>query len=99
MTAEDQSDTELVSRSLAGDHDAYSRIVSRYQTLICSLAYVGWLKLLWPIPLFRWWRMAKGAKWQSGVSDARLTHVRSAFKAALHKMHGPEHVGEGVLEY
>src|SRR6478672_668357 len=38
-TAEEQSDTELVSRSLAGDRDAFSRIVSRYQTLICSLAY------------------------------------------------------------
>src|SRR4029077_19672600 len=39
MTAEEYSDTELVSRSLAGDRDAFSRIVSRYQTLICSLAY------------------------------------------------------------
>src|SRR6476661_7472695 len=39
MTAQEQSDTELVSRSLAGDRDAFSRIVSRYQTLICSLAY------------------------------------------------------------
>ena len=39
MTAEEHSDAELVSRSLAGDRDAFSRIVSRYQTLICSLAY------------------------------------------------------------
>src|SRR6476659_8607123 len=39
MSAEDVSDTELVSRSLAGDRDAFNRIVSRYQTLICSLAY------------------------------------------------------------
>src|SRR6476620_374182 len=39
MTAEELSDTELVSRSLAGDRDAFTRIVSRYQTLICSLAY------------------------------------------------------------
>src|SRR5215469_11772020 len=39
MTVEEQSDTELVSRCLAGDRDAFSRIVSRYQTLICSLAY------------------------------------------------------------
>ena len=39
MTAEEQSDKELVSRSLAGDRDASSHIVSRYQTLICSLAY------------------------------------------------------------
>ena len=39
MTAEECSDAELVSRSLAGDRDAFSRIVARYQTLICSLAY------------------------------------------------------------
>jgi Sigma-70 region 2 len=39
MTVEEHSDAELVSRSLAGDRDAFSRIVSRYQTLICSLAY------------------------------------------------------------
>jgi hypothetical protein len=32
-------DTALVSRSLAGDRDAFSRIVMRYQILICSLAY------------------------------------------------------------
>jgi RNA polymerase sigma factor (sigma-70 family) len=34
-----RSDAELVSRSLGGDRDAFSHIVSRYQTLICSLAY------------------------------------------------------------
>jgi RNA polymerase sigma factor (sigma-70 family) len=39
MTAEEYSDAELVAHSLAGDRDAFSRIVSRYQTLICSLAY------------------------------------------------------------
>jgi len=39
VIAEEYTDTELVSRSLAGDRDAFSRIVSRYQILICSLAY------------------------------------------------------------
>jgi RNA polymerase sigma factor (sigma-70 family) len=39
MTAEENSDSNLVARSLAGDRDAFSCIVSRYQTLICSLAY------------------------------------------------------------
>src|SRR5690242_14777348 len=39
MTAVQDSDAELVSRTLAGDRDAFSRIVSRYQILICSLAY------------------------------------------------------------
>ncbi len=39
MTATEYSDTELVSRSLAGDRDAFGGIVSRYQTLVCSLAY------------------------------------------------------------
>ncbi len=37
--SEEHSDTELVARSLDGDRDAFSRIVLRYQTLICSLAY------------------------------------------------------------
>jgi RNA polymerase sigma factor (sigma-70 family) len=41
MTAEEYSDSELVSRSLDGDRDAFTRIVARYQTLICSLAYSG----------------------------------------------------------
>src|SRR5262247_1198539 len=39
MTAAEPTDADLVSRSLAGDRDAFSRIVSRYQTLICSVAY------------------------------------------------------------
>lgn len=39
VIAEEYTDSELVSRSLAGDRDAFSRIVTRYQVLICSLAY------------------------------------------------------------
>ena len=39
MPSAEYSDAELVARSLAGDRDAFSRIVSRYQTLVCSLAY------------------------------------------------------------
>jgi RNA polymerase sigma factor (sigma-70 family) len=39
-TAEiEDNDAELVSRSLAGDRGSFDRIVVRYQTLICSLAY------------------------------------------------------------
>ena len=33
------SDSELVTRSLAGNRDAFGRIVARYQSLLCSLAY------------------------------------------------------------
>jgi RNA polymerase sigma factor (sigma-70 family) len=33
------SDSELVALSLAGDRDAFAGIVSRYQTLLCSMAY------------------------------------------------------------
>jgi RNA polymerase sigma factor (sigma-70 family) len=46
MTATEYiTDAELVSRTLAGDRDAFNRIVSRYQILICSLAYsrIGYL--------------------------------------------------------
>jgi len=32
-------DSELVQRSLLGDREAFGQIVSRYQALICSLAY------------------------------------------------------------
>ena len=37
--AEYKTDAELVSRTLAGDRNAFNHIVSRYQILICSLAY------------------------------------------------------------
>src|SRR5436190_18401920 len=33
------NDAELVAASLAGNRDAFGQIVSRYQSLICSLAY------------------------------------------------------------
>ena len=36
---DEASDSELVAQSLAGNRDAFGQIVSRYQTLICSLAY------------------------------------------------------------
>jgi len=39
MTVMETSDAELVLRTLAGDRDAFSLIVARYQILICSLAY------------------------------------------------------------
>src|SRR6266581_3204648 len=35
----DSSDSELVTRSLAGNRDAFGWIVARYQSLLCSLAY------------------------------------------------------------
>ncbi|MCU0784841.1 MAG: sigma-70 family RNA polymerase sigma factor [Verrucomicrobia bacterium] len=39
MPATEHSDAELVAQSLADDREAFGRIVSRYQSLICSLAY------------------------------------------------------------
>ena len=33
------ADARLVTQCLAGDRDAFERIVSRYQSLVCSLAY------------------------------------------------------------
>lgn len=35
------SDAELVSATLAGERDAFARIVERYQRLLCSLAYAA----------------------------------------------------------
>ena len=34
-----QTDSELVRESLSGDRDAFGEVVSRYQSLVCSLAY------------------------------------------------------------
>ncbi len=39
MPAAANNDAELVNGTLAGNRDAFSQIVSRYQSLICSLAY------------------------------------------------------------
>jgi RNA polymerase sigma factor (sigma-70 family) len=39
MTAGVNNDAELVSGTLAGNREAFGHIVSRYQSLICSLAY------------------------------------------------------------
>lgn len=39
MTVSAPNDEDLVHASLAGDRDAFGRIVARYQALICSLAY------------------------------------------------------------
>lgn len=39
MSAAIQSDAELVGETLSGNRNAFTQIVSRYQSLICSLAY------------------------------------------------------------
>ncbi len=39
MSAAANNDAELVAASLSGNRDAFGQIVSRYQSLICSLAY------------------------------------------------------------
>jgi RNA polymerase sigma factor (sigma-70 family) len=39
MSAAVNNDAELVAASLSGNRDAFGHIVSRYQSLICSLAY------------------------------------------------------------
>ena len=39
MPVEETADAELVARSAEGDREAFGQIVTRYQTLICSVAY------------------------------------------------------------
>ena len=39
MSAVDGNDSELVRASLAGNREAFGQIVTRYQSLVCSLAY------------------------------------------------------------
>src|SRR6266481_5035029 len=40
-TGAGNSDAELVAETLKGNRDAFGLIVTRYQSLICSLAYSG----------------------------------------------------------
>jgi RNA polymerase sigma factor (sigma-70 family) len=39
LTTLDSNDSELTMRAVAGHRDAFGQIVSRYQSLVCSLAY------------------------------------------------------------
>ena len=39
VSAEAFNDAELVGESLAGNRDAFTQIITRYQSLVCSLAY------------------------------------------------------------
>ena len=39
LTTSNSSDSELTAQALAGQRDAFAQIVSRYQSLVCSLAY------------------------------------------------------------
>lgn len=39
LSSADTDDAELVAQSLAGDRQAFGRIVARYQALVCALAY------------------------------------------------------------
>ena len=39
MTAAANNDAELVGASLSGNRDAFGQIVTRYQSLVCSLAF------------------------------------------------------------
>src|SRR5947208_2913457 len=39
MSFLEANDTDLVTASRAGDRDAFGEIVSRYQSLVCSVAY------------------------------------------------------------
>ena len=39
MSGTANSDAELVAPSRKGNRDAFSEIVARYQSLVCSLAY------------------------------------------------------------
>src|SRR5262245_31709537 len=41
METSETTDASLVSESLAGNREAFGRIVGKYQTLICSVAYSG----------------------------------------------------------
>lgn len=84
------SDAELVAASLAGDRDAFGRIVERYQRLLCSLAYSATGRLsesedLAQETFVEGWRRLhtlrepdKLRPWLCGILRFKVSHLRRA---------------------
>ncbi len=104
MVVAENSDAELVARSLNGDREAFSQIVARYQTLICSLAYsamgnLGQTEDLAQETFITAWRHlghlrepAKLRAWLCGI-------VRNRVRKSLHQEgREPVHIAEPLEE-
>ncbi len=87
---ENSSDAELVAATLAGDRQAFRRIVERYQRLLCSLAYSSTGELsrsedLAQETFLEAWRKLPGLRepdklrqWLCGILRFKAGHLRRA---------------------
>lgn len=93
-----RTDAELVEDTLAGNRKAFAEIVSRYQTLVCSLAYSATGDLarsedLAQDTFFAVWRQlpelrepGKLRAWVCGIARNRLQDsIRSGYREPTHK--------------
>jgi RNA polymerase sigma factor (sigma-70 family) len=84
----DPDDASLVAAALAGDRDAFGRIVARYQALLCSIAYASLGSLAYSEDLAQeafveaWKKLAnldepeKLKSWLCGILRFKLSHHR-----------------------
>jgi len=86
------NDSGLVSRSIAGDRNAFGQIVARYQlardfifaqpffrSVYALLPFLPWMNFLWILPLFKWWRMTRK---HTPSCDYKKTFSKSLSKSA-----------------
>lgn len=107
MPAAANNDAELVNGTLAGDRDAFSQIVSRYQSLICSLAYsatgsLGQSEDLAQETFITAWKHLghlrerdKLRSWLCGIARNRISNfLRREGREPIHKAEPLENVAE-----
>ncbi len=94
------NDSELITRAVAGQRDAFAQIVSRYQSLVCSLAYsaTGSLSLSEDLAQETFIAAWKGLRslrepeklksWLCGIARNVVAN------AVRHRMRDPEHGAE-----
>ncbi len=104
----DASDASLVIASLKGDQEAYGKIVTRYQRLLCSLAYasIGNLAASEDVAqeaFIEGWKMLGNLKepeklksWLCGILRFKLSHYRR--KEARQPIRNAEELDEAACE-
>ena len=109
MTPDERTDAELVGDTLAGNRSAFAEIVSRYQTLVCSLAYSAtgdlarsedlaqdtFLAIWRQLPELR--EPEKLRAWICGIIRNRISHsYRGENREPTFRAETLEHAGEAV---
>src|SRR2546425_7426730 len=107
VSSRGMSDSGLVGQSLAGNRDAFEQIVSRYQSLICSLAYsatgsLGQSEDLAQETFITAWKHLRHLRepgklraWLCGIARNRISNfVRREGRGPLHAAESLETVSE-----